>query len=44
MKEHGTTKEACEKIKELTEDSWKDMLEQCLALNELPKVVPQNSF
>ena len=33
--------DACEKIKELTEDSWKDMLEQGLALKELPKVVPR---
>nr|XP_034600768.1 LOW QUALITY PROTEIN: sesquithujene synthase A-like [Setaria viridis] len=45
MKEHGTTmNDACEKIKELTEDSWKDMLEQCLALKELPKVVPRTVF
>ncbi|KAF8747268.1 hypothetical protein HU200_013258 [Digitaria exilis] len=45
MKEHGTTmKDACEKIKELTEDSWKDMLEQCLELKGLPKVVPRTVF
>ncbi|CAL5010396.1 unnamed protein product [Urochloa decumbens] len=45
MKEHGTTmNDACEKIKELIEDSWKDMLEQCLALTELPKVVPRTVF
>jgi len=45
MKKHGTTmNDACEKIKELTEDSWKDMLEQCLALKELPKVVPRIVF
>lgn len=36
--------DACEKIKELTEDSWKDMLEQCLALKGLPKVVPRTVF
>ncbi|KAG2577607.1 hypothetical protein PVAP13_6NG192300 [Panicum virgatum] len=45
MKEHGTTmNDACEKIKELTEDLWKDMLEQCLALKGLPKVVPRTVF
>ncbi|CAD6333108.1 unnamed protein product [Miscanthus lutarioriparius] len=45
MKKHGTTmNDACEKIKELTEDSWKDMLEQGLALKELPKVVPRIVF
>nr|AAS88571.1 terpene synthase 4 [Zea mays] len=45
MKEHGTTMDdACEKIKELIEDSWKDMLEQSLALKGLPKVVPQLVF
>ncbi|OEL15075.1 Sesquithujene synthase A [Dichanthelium oligosanthes] len=45
MKEHGTTmNDACEKIRELTEDSWKDMLEQCLALTELPKIVPRTVF
>ncbi|KAL6658956.1 hypothetical protein ACP70R_002996 [Stipagrostis hirtigluma subsp. patula] len=41
MKEHGTTIHyACQKIKELTEDSWKDMLEKCLVLTEQPSVVP----
>ncbi|KAJ1267461.1 hypothetical protein BS78_07G057900 [Paspalum vaginatum] len=45
MKEHGTAMDdACEKIKELIEDSWKDMLEQRLALTELPKVVPETVF
>ncbi|WVZ94924.1 hypothetical protein U9M48_040751 [Paspalum notatum var. saurae] len=45
MKEHGTTmNDACEKIKELTEDSWKDMIEQRLALKEIPKVVPETVF
>jgi len=45
MKKHGTTmNDACEKIKELTEDSWKDMLEQGLALKELPKVVARIVF
>ncbi|TVU50445.1 hypothetical protein EJB05_01816, partial [Eragrostis curvula] len=42
MEEHGTTMaNACEKIKELTEDSWKYMIEQCLVLTEQPKVVPR---
>ncbi|KAL6840798.1 hypothetical protein ACP4OV_029324 [Aristida adscensionis] len=42
MKEHGTTmQDACQKIQELKEDSWKDMLEQCLVLTELPFVVPR---
>ncbi|KAL6840804.1 hypothetical protein ACP4OV_029330 [Aristida adscensionis] len=42
MKEHGTTMHyACQKIKELTEDSWKDMLEQSLILKEQPYVVPR---
>ncbi|CAD6246823.1 unnamed protein product [Miscanthus lutarioriparius] len=36
--------DACEKIKELAEDKWKDMLEQCLALTELPKVMPRTVF
>jgi len=45
MKKHGTTmNDACEKIKELTEDSWKDMLEQGLVLKELPQVVPRIVF
>jgi hypothetical protein len=45
MKEHGTTMDdACEKIKELIEDSWKDMLEQSLALKGLPKAVPRTVF
>lgn len=45
MKQHGTTMDdACEKIKELIEDSWKDMLEQCLALTEVPKIVPRTVF
>ncbi|NP_001105675.1 Sesquithujene synthase A [Zea mays] len=45
MKEHGTTMDdACEKIKELIEDSWKDMLQQSLALKGLPKAVPRTVF
>jgi hypothetical protein len=43
--EYGTTMDdACEKIKELIEDSWKDMLEQYQALNGLPKAVPRTVF
>uniref|UniRef100_N1QYN6 (+)-delta-cadinene synthase isozyme C2 n=1 Tax=Aegilops tauschii TaxID=37682 RepID=N1QYN6_AEGTA len=42
MKEHGTTNDdACEKIKELIENSWKDMLHHYLALTDQPMVVPQ---
>ncbi|KAL6840797.1 hypothetical protein ACP4OV_029323 [Aristida adscensionis] len=42
IKEHGTAmQDACQKIKELTEDSWKDMLEQRLVLTEHPFVVPR---
>lgn len=33
--------EACEQIKELTEDSWKFMIEQGLALKEYPIIVPR---
>ena len=42
MKEHGTTNDdACEKIKELIENSWKDMLHHYLTLTDQPMVVPQ---
>lgn len=42
MKEHGTTMhDACDKIKELIEDSWKDMLEHSIAPTEQPMVVPR---
>ena len=42
MKEHGTTMdEACQQIKELVEDSWKDMVEYSLATTSQPMVVPQ---
>ncbi|PWZ43553.1 (E)-beta-farnesene synthase [Zea mays] len=33
--------EACEKIKELTEDSWKDMMELYLTPIEQPKLITQ---
>ncbi|PWZ44086.1 hypothetical protein Zm00014a_025607 [Zea mays] len=42
MKQHELTMdEACEQIKELTEDSWKFMIEQGLALKEYPIIVPR---
>jgi hypothetical protein len=42
MLKHGTTMdEACEKIKELTEDSWKDMMELYLTPIEQPKLITQ---
>ena len=42
MKQHEITMdEACEQIKELTEDSWKFMIEQGLALKEYPIIVPR---
>ncbi|XP_037416535.1 (S)-beta-macrocarpene synthase-like [Triticum dicoccoides] len=42
MKEHEMTKDdACEKIKELIENSWEDMLKHYLELIEQPMVVPQ---
>lgn len=42
MQEHGTTMgDACQKIKELTEDSWKYMIQQFIVLGEKPMVVPQ---
>jgi len=42
MKEHGTTREvAIEKLKELIEDSWKDMLTEFLAPTDIPVVVRQ---
>lgn len=42
MLKHGTTMdEACEKIKELTEDSWKDMMELYLTPTEHPKLIAQ---
>ena len=42
MKQHALTMdEACEEIKELTEDSWKFMIGQGLALKEYPIVVPR---
>lgn len=33
--------DACEKIKYLIEDSWKDMMQLCLTPTEQPKVVAQ---
>ncbi|WVZ94928.1 hypothetical protein U9M48_040755 [Paspalum notatum var. saurae] len=40
MLQHSTTThDACEKIKELIEDSWKDMMKLCLTPTEQPKVV-----
>ncbi|PWZ44082.1 (S)-beta-macrocarpene synthase [Zea mays] len=42
MKQHELTMdEACEQIKELTEDSWKFMIEQGLALKEYSIIVPR---
>lgn len=42
MLQHGTTMhDACEKIKELIEDSWKDMIKFYLTPTEQPKVVAQ---
>ncbi|KAL6840794.1 hypothetical protein ACP4OV_029320 [Aristida adscensionis] len=42
MKEHGTTMDdAWRRLKELTEDSWKDILEQYLVLTEQPFLVRQ---
>jgi (S)-beta-macrocarpene synthase len=42
MKEHGTTMhDACQHIKGLVEDSWKDMIEYSLAATNQPMVVPQ---
>ncbi|XP_062193130.1 beta-sesquiphellandrene synthase-like isoform X2 [Phragmites australis] len=42
MLQHGTTMhDACEKIKELIEDSWKDMKKFYLTPTEQPKVVAQ---
>ncbi|XP_020189798.2 beta-sesquiphellandrene synthase-like [Aegilops tauschii subsp. strangulata] len=42
MKEHETTKyDACEKIKELIENSWNDILKHYLELIDQPMVVPQ---
>lgn len=42
MLQHGTKMpEACEKIKELIEDSWKDMMTLYLTQTEQPKVVAQ---
>ncbi|CAL5008193.1 unnamed protein product [Urochloa decumbens] len=42
MKEHGTTmQDAFEKIKQLSEDSWKDMIQGSLMLEDQPKVVPR---
>ncbi|TVU42977.1 hypothetical protein EJB05_09404, partial [Eragrostis curvula] len=42
MLQHGTTMhEACEKIKELTEDSWKDMMKLNITPTKQPKVVTQ---
>ncbi|KAM3346960.1 hypothetical protein ACQJBY_021133 [Aegilops geniculata] len=42
MKEHGTTNDdACEKIKVLIENSWKDMLHHYLTLTDQPMIVPQ---
>ncbi|XP_062191003.1 (S)-beta-macrocarpene synthase-like isoform X2 [Phragmites australis] len=42
MKEHGTTwHDACQEMKEVTEDTWKDMIQQSLVLTEQPKVVPR---
>ncbi|RLM60913.1 (S)-beta-macrocarpene synthase-like [Panicum miliaceum] len=40
MKEHGTTMhEACKRIKELTEDLWKDMVQHHLASTEQTAIV-----
>ncbi|RCV29877.1 hypothetical protein SETIT_6G048500v2 [Setaria italica] len=40
MKEHGTTMhESCKRIKELTEDLWKDMLQHHLARTEQTMIV-----
>ncbi|KAG8045381.1 hypothetical protein GUJ93_ZPchr0008g12602 [Zizania palustris] len=45
MKEHGTTMDdACQKLKELIENSWKDMVEHCCTnptTDEQPLIVPQ---
>lgn len=43
MKEHGATMhDACQKIKELVEGSWKDMVEHCITpTTQQPLVVPQ---
>ncbi|PUZ50279.1 hypothetical protein GQ55_6G046300 [Panicum hallii var. hallii] len=42
MLQHGTTMHvACEKIKELIEDSWKDMVKLYLTPTEQPKLVAQ---
>ncbi|KAF0929104.1 hypothetical protein E2562_015211 [Oryza meyeriana var. granulata] len=43
MKEHGTTiQETCQKLKELIEDAWKDMVEHCInPSGEQPLIVPQ---
>ncbi|CAM0912976.1 unnamed protein product [Alopecurus aequalis] len=42
MKEHGVTmNDACLQIKELIEDSWKDMVESSLAVKDQPMVVAQ---
>jgi len=42
MMQHGTTiHDACEKIKELTEDTWKDMMKLYLTPTEQPKVIIQ---
>ncbi|RCV29876.1 hypothetical protein SETIT_6G048400v2 [Setaria italica] len=42
MKEHGTTmQDAYKKIKQLSEDSWKDMIQGSLVLEDQPKVVPR---
>ncbi|KAF7021493.1 hypothetical protein CFC21_034439 [Triticum aestivum] len=42
MKEHETTKDdACKEIKELIENSWKDILKHYLELIDQPMVVPQ---
>ncbi|CAM0876869.1 unnamed protein product [Alopecurus aequalis] len=42
MKEHGATMyDACQQIKELAGDSWKDMLVHSLAVKNQPKVVPR---
>ena len=40
MKEHGTTMhEACNRLKELTEDLWKDMVQRHLASTEQTEIV-----
>ncbi|KAL5220784.1 hypothetical protein ABZP36_025497 [Zizania latifolia] len=43
MKEHGTTMDdTCQKLKELVENSWKDMVEHCInPTDEQPLIVPQ---